>query len=180
MKAAFQQWLLPHKIAVLTGILLLFATGNAFIFLIPTYGQLRSLHQQKILLDQQWQQQHIAAARYQKFRQDTVIMEYPYTSRLRTLHQALTPAALYRQIALLAKTHALQILVLKPQQQQIIANLQQQIFNLEMSGAEANMLSFLQLLMRQSWLLEIQRIEFSPSASGIHLQAILAAYYAAH
>lgn len=147
------------------------------IFLAPVYQKLQSIQQQAIALNLQWQQRRTAAIHRQQLQQDTTLLQYPYAARLQILHQQISTAELYTQIAVLAKSHDLQILVLKPQQHQAVGDLTQQILNLNMNGPELKLLNFLQLLMHQPWLLEIQQLELTPIGTGVHLQAELAAYY---
>lgn len=175
----FIRWHRNYKIAVFIGICLLLITGNIFIFLAHSYAEVHVLKQQENFLNLQRQQRHLTAAHGQQLQRDIRLLQNPYQARLRGLHRIVTPAALYQQIAFLAKANHLQILALKPQKYQSVAGLEQRILNIDMNGAESAVLNFLQLLMHQYWLLEIQKIELSTSKIGVHLQASLAAYYAA-
>lgn len=175
----FTRWHRNYRIAVFIGIFLVLITGNILIFIAHPYAEVQVLKQQQKFLNQQKQQRHLTAAHGQQLQRDIRLLQNPYQARLRGLHRVLTPAALYKQIAFLAKANHLQILALKPQKFQSVAGLEQRILNIDMNGAESAVLNFLQLLMHQFWLLEIQKIELSTSKSGVHLQASLAAYYAA-
>lgn len=173
------RWPKKFIIALFLSVFLL-AFFSVFIFLTPVYEKIQSLQKQTIVLNHQWQQRRTEAIQRQQLQQDTLLLQYPYVERLRDLHRQMTPAELYTQIALLAKSHALPILALKPQKQQTIANLKQQILTLNINGSELKILNFLQLLMHQTWLLEIQQLELTPTSTGVHLQAVLAAYYDAN
>ncbi len=177
MPFTFNHWRSGLKICLFSGICGLFALSNAIIFIAPVYKKIRYLHTQTTSLNQQWGERRLVAVRRQQLQQDIILLRYPYLVSLQALHQKLTLAELYRKISLLAKTHELQILSLTPQTHQFAANLDQQIFSIEISGAESKILSFLQLMMHQSWLIEIQQLELTTTTAGIHLQITLAAYY---
>lgn len=178
MITEFHRWHKHYKITLFFAILILFALTSYLLFISPIYEKIHRLQAQKIILNSQWQQRHSEAVHYKQLQQDILLLQYPYLIRLHALQKPMTAAELYTQISLLAKTHCLQIMALKPQKNQPIAGLNQLTFNLDMSGAELKLLSFLQLLMHQPWLLEIQQLTLSPTANGIHLQTTLAAYYA--
>ena len=171
-------WHRNYKIAVFIGVCLLLITGNIFIFIAHPLAEIQVLKKQQKFLNSQVEERHLTAAHSQQLLRDIRLLQNPYQARLRGLHRVLTPAALYQQIALLAKANHLQILALKPQKFQSVAGLEQRILNIDMNGEESAVLNFLQLLMHQFWLLEIQKIELSTSKNGVHLQASLAAYYA--
>lgn len=171
-------WHRNYKIAVFIGVCLLLITGNIFIFIAHPLAEIQVLKKQQKFLNSQVEERHLTAAHSQQLLRDIRLLQNPYQARLRGLHRVLTPAALYQQIALLAKANHLQTLALKPQKFQSVAGLEQRILNIDMNGEESAVLNFLQLLMHQFWLLEVQKIELSTSKNGVHLQASLAAYYA--
>ncbi len=179
MTGNFTRWHRNYKIAIFLAICLFLMTGNTLIFIVHPYAQVQKLKQQQKILNQRWLQRRLTVAHNQRLQRDIRQLQNPFQSRLRGLHRLLTPAALYKQIAFLAKVNHLQILALKPQKFQSVAGLEQRILNIDMNGAEFAVLNFLQLLMHQFWLLEIQKIELSTTKTGVHLQASLAAYYAA-
>lgn len=173
----FHQWQLNFKIILFVFVCVFFILCSTFIFIAPPYEKLRSLQKGKIILDQNWQKHHQEQMHHQELLRNIVLLQYPYIKRLTSLRRPMSPEALYAQIGFLAKSHLLKILELKPQKHQSIANLEQQIFNLKLSGDELNLLSFFRLLMHQSWLSEIQTLELTPINRSVHLQATLAAYY---
>lgn len=170
---------MKFKIAVFMGTCAVSAATGIIIFLAPLFEKLHSLQNQRILLNNRWQQQQLAANHRQQLQRDIVSLKNSYLQRLKILNQSRSPANIYAQIAVLAKTHGLHIITLKPQKNQIIAHLNQQIFSLDIQGEELHLLYFLLLLMHSPELLEIHKLEFTHINADIHLQATLAIYYAA-
>lgn len=177
MIQTLSRWHKKFRITLFFVILGVFSAINYELFISPLYEKIHALQTQTILLNTQWQQRHSQAVHQQQLQRDIVLLQYPYLTLLQAIGKPMTPAEIYTEISLLAKTHALQIMGLKPQKNQSVAGLEQLVFNLDLRGDELRLLNFLQLLMHQSWLLEIQQLEFSPTATGTQLQATLAAYY---
>jgi Tfp pilus assembly protein PilO len=167
------------QILLFLGMVALISVVYAFIFLQPAWQKLENLQKQSIQLNQQWQKQQAAISRHQQLQRDMAVLQYSYSARLQSLHRSFSSTELYAQINALAASHALKIMAVKPQKHQIISGLQQQIFNISLAGSELKVLSFLDLLMHQSWLLELQQISLISlhTGEGIQLQAVMAAYH---
>jgi Tfp pilus assembly protein PilO len=169
-----------YKIWLFAGSCLTFLLINGYIFLMPAYEKLIKLQQQNMLLKQNLQQLQQTAQQQHTLQQEISLARKPFNLALNLLHHRSSVNRLYMQIAGLAKANALQLIGLKPRQQQTIGGLEQQIVDLEITGSELKALNFLRLLMHQSWLLEVQALTLTPDVNGIRIQTTVAAYYVNH
>jgi Tfp pilus assembly protein PilO len=170
-------WPNSYKILLFTGVCLLFITIHSII-LFKKYGELQNLQHQKILLNQQLLQKQAQAVKFNQIISRVLTLEHTFHPRLRELRQSLTPSMLYTQIALLIKSHHLKILRLTPQSTQFIFGLEKYNLEIDISGAESNIIDFLQLLMHQSWIVEISQLEFTTFNPGIQIHISMAVYHA--
>lgn len=174
----FDQWHFYCKIILFVAICLAFIAINSLILLRPAYNEWQGARRQSMGFNEQKQQQMLMNRNRQDLQEKILRLKYPYESRLAELRRCLTPAIIYTQIAFLAKAHRLKILVLKPQKNQNIFGLIQTSLDIDLGGSERDVVNFLRVLMHQSWLLELQQLDFSPATTGIHLHANIKLYYA--
>jgi|GEM_PF-5211435 len=176
MISVFQQCSARVKAVMFAGLSVSIAAAAVFFLVLPLSEQHYSWRQQNISLTNQWRQRLAAADHYQQLQRDLKSMQQSYRVCLQSLHRSISPGMLSTQIVQLAKSHSLQITALQPGKSQITAGLNQQILSLDISGAETNIIHFLQLLSHQSGLIDIQQLDLVSQEAGIHLQATLAAY----
>lgn len=169
---------LSTQVILLVGMMISILIIYTVMLLQPAWQKLADLRQQSLRLNQQWLKQQAVSAHNQQIQRDSTVLQYSYSAKLQSLHQSLSAAEISTQINSLAKSHAFIHFELKPLSHQFESGLQKQVFSLSFDGSETKILNFLNMLMHQSWLLEIQQLSLVSSQTGevIQLQANMVTY----
>lgn len=148
-----------------------------FWWLSPYKSQLQQLFHENRLLEQKFQDQNALQKEFNNLKAQFSDLQRLGLADKQKMIKISNINQFYGQISQMSQSYQLKLIELKPQQHSLVANLQKQVFHLEITGAEKSIWLFLNSLSQYRGIIEFIQIEIMKTRSGINLQAILGVYY---